>query len=88
MHVIRRNENHSFTESRGHLPYLAPELFAADGIFSFATDFWALGCLLHELRRGFAPFGGVATDTSVLADRYLICVWSSYVEFLVFSSTS
>ena len=44
-------------ENRGHLAYLAPELLTPDGIFSYASDFWALGCLLHQLRRGFAPFG-------------------------------
>lgn len=42
---------------RGLTPYMAPELFTAEAANSFQSDFWALGCVLYELRRGFAPFG-------------------------------
>ena len=44
-------------ELRGVAAYMAPELFTAEGIHSYATDFWALGCVLYELRRGIPPFG-------------------------------
>lgn len=48
-------------DQRGTPPYMAPELFNSDGVHSFTSDFWALGCVLYELRRGFAPFGNTAS---------------------------
>ena len=39
-------------DDRGYLAYLSPELLSQDGIYSYASDLWALGCLLYELRRG------------------------------------
>jgi len=44
-------------DQRGTPAYMAPELFRADGVHSFTSDFWALGCVLYELRRGRPPFG-------------------------------
>ena len=35
---------------------MSPELFYSDGIHSFASDFWAFGCLLFELATGRPPF--------------------------------
>ena len=46
-------------EQRGCFPYMAPELFSTDGVHSFASDFWSLGCVLYELRRGVPPFGTI-----------------------------
>jgi len=34
---------------KGTPSYMAPELFQADGVRSRASDFWAFGCVLHEL---------------------------------------
>lgn len=34
---------------------MAPELFQ-NGIYSTASDFWALGCILYELATGTPPF--------------------------------
>lgn len=48
-------------EQRGTPQYLAPELFSPDGLHSFSSDFWALGCSLYELRRGGSPFGNEDT---------------------------
>lgn len=31
---------------------MAPELFTDAGVFSFASDFWAFGCLLFEMATG------------------------------------
>lgn len=36
--------------------YMAPELFHSQGVHSFASDFWAFGCLLYELMTGNPPF--------------------------------
>lgn len=38
----------------GTLEYMAPEVLKEKG--SFASDWWALGCLLAELKQGFTPF--------------------------------
>jgi len=35
---------------------MAPELFADDGVYSFYSDMWALGCVLYELASGKPPF--------------------------------
>lgn len=36
--------------------YMAPELFSEDGVYSFYSDMWALGCVLYELATGKPPF--------------------------------
>jgi serine/threonine-protein kinase ULK4 len=36
--------------------YLSPELFEEGGVFSYASDFWAIGCTLYELYTGAAPW--------------------------------
>lgn len=35
---------------------MAPELFEDDGVHSYQSDLWALGCILHELATGKPPF--------------------------------
>ena len=35
---------------------MAPELFQDDGVYSFNSDFWSLGCLLFEMASGKPPF--------------------------------
>ncbi|KAL5541783.1 hypothetical protein UlMin_009493, partial [Ulmus minor] len=43
---------------RGTPCYMAPELFEDGGVHSFASDFWALGCVLYECYTGRPPFVG------------------------------
>ncbi|KAG7018649.1 Serine/threonine-protein kinase RUNKEL [Cucurbita argyrosperma subsp. argyrosperma] len=43
---------------RGTPCYMAPELFKEDGIHSYASDMWALGCVLYECFVGRPPFMG------------------------------
>jgi serine/threonine-protein kinase ULK4 len=35
---------------------MAPELFTDDGVHSFQSDIWALGCVLFEMATGKPPF--------------------------------
>lgn len=41
---------------RGTPSYMAPELLHDGGMHSFASDFWALGCVIYELCAGRPPF--------------------------------
>ena len=41
---------------RGTPCYMAPELFQEGAPHSFASDLWALGCVLYELAAGHPPF--------------------------------
>ncbi|XWS08653.1 hypothetical protein CRYUN_Cryun40dG0020000 [Craigia yunnanensis] len=43
---------------RGTPCYMAPELFEDGGVHSYASDFWALGCVLYECYAGKPPFVG------------------------------
>ena len=45
--------SHVFPES---FCYLAPELLGDDGIPSFASDLYSLGCLMYKMATGFTPF--------------------------------
>lgn len=44
------------TRGRGTPYYMAPELFHRQGVHSYASDLWALGCLLYEMATGQTPF--------------------------------
>ncbi|KAG7551143.1 Protein kinase domain [Arabidopsis thaliana x Arabidopsis arenosa] len=44
------------TGKRGTPYYMAPELYEDGGIHSFASDLWALGCVLYECYTGRPPF--------------------------------
>lgn len=43
---------------RGTPCYMAPELFQDLGVHSYASDMWALGCVLYECYTGRPPFVG------------------------------
>lgn len=43
-------------KKKGTPCYMAPELFELGGVYSFASDLWALGCILYELAQGNPPF--------------------------------
>uniref|UniRef100_A0A7S0HXU4 Protein kinase domain-containing protein n=1 Tax=Hanusia phi TaxID=3032 RepID=A0A7S0HXU4_9CRYP len=58
---------------RGTPTYMAPELFRPDGVCSFASDLWALGCIMYEMVSGRPPFlksNFKALVTSVVTDAY------------------
>ena len=46
---------------RGSPYYMAPELFVQNGFHSFATDLYALGCVLFEMVSGKTPFSHVTS---------------------------
>ena len=46
---------------RGSPYYMAPELFVENGFHSFASDLYALGCVLFEMISGKTPFGHVTS---------------------------
>lgn len=47
----------TFVQPKSGTPYyMAPELFQDDGVYSFYSDIWALGCVLYELASGKPPF--------------------------------
>eukprot|EP00002_Diphylleia_rotans_P031683 TRINITY_DN6599_c0_g1_i4.p1 TRINITY_DN6599_c0_g1~~TRINITY_DN6599_c0_g1_i4.p1 ORF type:complete len:904 (-),score=141.51 TRINITY_DN6599_c0_g1_i4:202-2913(-) len=54
---------------RGTLCYMAPELLTQGGVYSFASDFWSLGCVLYEMYTGKPPF--VSTSLHELMDLIL-----------------
>lgn len=55
--------------ARGTPAYMAPELFTRDGVHSYQSDLWAVGCVLYELRRGSAPFGDEQVSVGDLVER-------------------
>ncbi|KAL3634568.1 hypothetical protein CASFOL_021622 [Castilleja foliolosa] len=55
---------------RGTPCYMAPELFQDGGIHSYASDFWALGCVLYECYTGRPPF--VDKEFTQLAKSILV----------------
>ncbi len=59
--------------ARGIPGYMAPELFEAGGCHSYASDLWALGCLLFQMRRGHVPckYPGPEEEDDEAADETL-----------------
>ncbi|XP_011071492.1 serine/threonine-protein kinase RUNKEL [Sesamum indicum] len=55
---------------RGTPCYMAPELFQDGGVHSYASDFWALGCVLYECYTGRPPF--VQKEFTQLAKSILL----------------
>lgn len=53
---ISKNPSVSPQGKRGTPCYMAPELFEDGGVHSYASDFWALGCVLYECYTGRPPF--------------------------------
>ena len=66
---IRMAVGDQLAPKRGSPYYMAPELFKPRGLHSFASDFWALGCVLYEMAVGRPPF--VSASLSGLMDLIL-----------------
>jgi len=49
------NSEESKRCKRGTPTYMAPELFRPDGVCSFSSDLWSLGCVMYELASGRPP---------------------------------
>lgn len=49
--------------------YMAPELFGEHGVHSYASDLWAIGCVLYECAFGVPPF--VSSSLSDLMEMIL-----------------
>jgi len=59
---------------RGTPSYMAPELFRPDGVSSFSSDLWSLGCIMYELASGRPPVlksNFKALVTAIITDPYL-----------------
>ncbi|XP_040995259.1 serine/threonine-protein kinase RUNKEL-like [Juglans microcarpa x Juglans regia] len=54
---ISKTPSSSLPQAKRGTPfYMAPELFDDEGVHSYASDFWALGCVLYECYAGRPPF--------------------------------
>lgn len=49
---------------KGNSLYFAPELFTVDGVHSFHSDQWAVGCILYMMQVGSHPFEVINSSTS------------------------
>ncbi|XP_021727752.1 serine/threonine-protein kinase RUNKEL-like [Chenopodium quinoa] len=56
---ISKTPSSSLPQAKRGTPfYMAPELFQDGGVHSYASDLWALGCVLYECYAGRPPFVG------------------------------
>lgn len=56
---ISKTPSSSLPQAKRGTPfYMAPELFQDGGVHSYASDLWALGCVLYECYVGRPPFVG------------------------------
>lgn len=48
---------HASSKNKAGTPfYMAPELFQDNGVYSYYSDFWSLGCILMEMATGKPAF--------------------------------
>lgn len=50
------HQNSSGKNKAGTPYYMAPELFQDEGVYSYQSDFWSMGCIMMEMATGKPPF--------------------------------
>ncbi|CAI5516946.1 unnamed protein product [Closterium sp. Naga37s-1] len=54
--IAKGSQAQAAVPKRGTPCYMAPELLQEGGVLSFASDLWALGCVMYECYAGHPPF--------------------------------
>jgi serine/threonine protein kinase len=54
--TLKSGKKRSKVRRTGTPYYMAPELFGEEGVHSYASDMWSLGCVLYEMAMGHLPF--------------------------------
>lgn len=65
--------NQSSPRKKGTPYYMAPELFLEEGVHSYKSELWSLGCMLFELYVGKPPWTSTSLNElirSILHDPF------------------
>jgi len=60
-------QNTSTPRKKGTPYYMAPELFVEDGVHSYKSELWSLGCMLFELYVGKPPWTSTSLNDLIRA---------------------
>jgi len=76
----RRETESKAPNKRGSPAYMAPELFLNDGVPSYKSELWSLGCVLHELAVGYPPFSSSSLNDILKQILYKEVTWPDEFE--------